>query len=590
MNGRLTRFIALAAAAFLTAMPAQAQERFRVLVPDFYAPEGTDRGFGEDAAEELRELLNTLRTHAPIERDEIEDVADEFDMDMEDLDCLKTRQLATASQLNANIALCATYTESGETRTITGIQFWDLTNGEALDVENITATGEEATTQAAQAIFQAFDRMVQLARAQQFCAEYAISQQWDNALTNCDQALELNPAAIGTRLRKAQIHFEQARAEGVPEAEATQYFTQALEELETVLEQNSFHEDALQLAGFVAIQLGDEARGREYYNRYLEVNPGADRVRLNIANDMAQAGDPEGAMGLVRTGIEANPENTDLLTSYATYAYAAADKRVREARANDAGAAMPPEAVNLYREVINNLNKVAAIQGAETPASNRRTVLASHLQIGEAAEAERVANELLAKDPNDEIAQSFLADAIYRQGRLDEAIAAVQRLTEINPDAPVATVEIRQGNWLLEAGRLDDAVAAFRRAVERGADANQVGRIVFGEAVNKGVRQENYAYAVRALTAAKQFQVNAETRSEFDFWHGWSLYYLGMAAQQPQTLESAREALPVFEQARDLFNAGRAAAGRSGVNIQQLLDAVNQYIEIQQVIIRRYGE
>src|SRR5690606_9195607 len=128
----------------------------------------------------------------------------------------------------------------------------------------------------------------------------------------------------------------------------------------------------------------------------------------------------------------------------------------------------------------------------------------------------------------------FLADALQRQGRLDEALAAVTRLKEINPEAPVATVEIRQGNWLIEAGRTDDAVAYYRQAVDRGADPNQVARIIFGDAINKGVRQENYSYASRLLTAAKQFNVNAETRSEFDFWHGWSLYYLGMAAQQPQ--------------------------------------------------------
>ena len=587
MIGRLTRVSILAAAAILTAVPAEAQERFRVLVPDFYAPRGTRRNFGRDAAEVLRDLLNTLRTHAPIERRAIDRAADEVDLDMEDLDCIKTRQLAT--QIDANVALCATYTEADETREITGIQFWDIGIGEALDVPAITVSGQDADKEAAQQIFAAFDRMVQLARAQQFCAEYATSQQWDNALTNCVQALDLNPGAIATRMRKSRIHFEQAREGGIPEAEKSQYFQQALEEIDTVLEGDPFHEEALQLAGFVAIQLGDEDRGRGYYSRYLEVNPGADQVRLNIAYDMAEAGDPEGAMGLVRQGLETAPENTELLTSYATYAYAAADKRVKEVRASDAGAAVPPEAANLYREVINNLNKVAAIRGAETPAQNRRTVIASHLQIGEAADAQRVAQELLATEQNDEIALSFLADAQHRQGRLDDAIATVSRIGEVNPDQRPEAIQIRQGNWLMEVGRVDDGLGYFRQAVERGMDANQVARIVFGDAVNRGVRQENWPYAIRGLTAAKSFQVDAATRSEFEFWHGWSLYHQGMALQQPQTLESARAALPVFEQARDLFNAGRAAASRSGVNIQQLLDAVNQYIEIQEVIIRRYG-
>ena len=589
MIGRLTRIFLLTAAAVLTAVPLAAQQRFRVLVPDFYAPEGTRRNFGRDAAEELRELLNTLATHQPIDEDEIDDQLDELDLDMEDLDCLRTRQFGT--QINANIALCATYTESDDrqTRDVSGIQFWDMTTGEPLDIEPFTVTGEEGEEQAAQLIFEAFDRMVQLTRAQQFCAEYALSRQWDNALNNCVQALELNPSAMATRLRKARIHFEQARDEDSPppEAERTRYLQQALEELDRVLEGNPFHEDALQLAGFIAIQLGDEQAGREYYYRYLEVNPGADAIRLQIAYEMADAGDPTGAMDLVRQGLESAPDNPDLLTPYATYAYAAADKLVREAQGSSAS--LPAEAESLYREVVDNLNRAAAALGADTPLQNRRTVMASHMQLGEAADAERVAREVLATDPEDVLVISILGDAVHRQGRLDEAVEVVSSLRRIAPDQGAGNIEVRQGNWLMSAGRLNDALPFFRQAVQQGANPNEIARIVFGEAVNNGVRRENYAYAVTGLQAAKSFQVNAATRQEFDFWHGYTLYNQAIQAQAPQTLESAREALPVFEQARDLLNAGRAAAGRSGVNIQQLLDAVSQYIEIQQVIIRRYG-
>lgn len=589
MIGRLTRIFLLTAAGVLTAVPLAAQQRFRVLVPDFYAPDGTRRNFGRDAAEELRELLNTLPTHQPIDEDEIDDQLDELDLDMEDLDCLRTRQFAT--QINANIALCATYAESDDrqTRDVSGIQFWDMTTGEPLDIEPFTVTGEEGEEQAAQLIFEAFDRMVQLTRAQQFCAEYALSRQWDNALNNCVQALELNPSAMATRLRKARIHFEQARDEDSPppEAERTQYLQQALEELDRVLEGNPFHEDALQLAGFVAIQLGDEQAGREYYYRYLEVNPGADAIRLQIAYEMADAGDPTGAMDLVRQGLESAPDNPDLLTPYATYAYAAADKLVREAQGSSAS--LPAEAGSLYREVIDNLNRAAAALGADTPLQNRRTVMASHMQLGEAADAERVAREVLATDPEDVLVISILGDAVHRQGRLDEAVEVVGSLRRIAPDQGAGNIEVRQGNWLMSAGRLNDALPFLRQAVQQGANPNEIARIVFGEAVNNGVRRENYAYAVTGLQAAKSFQVNTATRQEFDFWHGYTLYNQAIQAQAPQTLESARAALPVFEQARDLLNAGRAAAGRSGVNIQQLLDAVGQYIEIQQVIIRRYG-
>jgi tetratricopeptide (TPR) repeat protein len=586
MNGRLTRPLTLAAAALLTALPAQAQElgRFRVLVPDFYALQGADRDFGEDAAKDLRDLLKGLPTHQPIERGKIRDQVREFDMRMRDLDCLKTRQLAT--QINAQIVLCANYTEQDETRQLTGLEFWDMNNSEALAVEPITVTGRDGRREAAQHIFQAFDRMVQLARAQQFCAEYAVSQQWDNALRNCDQALALNPSAMSSRQRKARIHFEQAQAETDPQAKRT-YFQQALKELEQILEANQFHEEALQLGGFVSIQLGDEEKGRSYYYRYLEVNPGADRIRLNIAYDMNQAGDPEGAMELVAVGLETAPENADLITYYANYGFAAANKRATQAQAAGGASGVPAEAQALYREVISALNKVAAIRGAEMPVGLWRTVVASHIQLGDVAQAEAAARQVLQTHPQDAVITDFLANALQKQGRIDEAVATLDRVQEIKPDD--SSVNVRQGSWLITAGRLDDAVPYFRRAVQRGDNANTMARIIFGDAVNNGVRKDAWDYALRGLLAAKTFDVTPETRTELNFWHGWTIYHQAMLVQEPQNLESAERSKPMFEQARDLYNAGRGYASRAGMNLQQILDAVNSYIEIQAVLIRRLG-
>jgi tetratricopeptide (TPR) repeat protein len=587
MIGRLTRLFALAAAAILTTQPTAAQERFRVLVPDFYAQGGARRNFGRDAAEDLRELLEGLRTHQPISEDDLDDALDEYDLDMEDLDCLRTQQLATS--INAQIALCVNFTETGETRTVTGIQFWDMTQSEALQVPEFTVTGRTGRMEAAQKIFEAFDGMVQLARAQQFCVEYAISRQWTEALTNCERAIELNPQAIATRERKARIHFEQSREEGIAEAEKTAFLQQALAELQEVLEINPFHEASLQLAGFVSVQLGDQAGGRAYYDQYLEVNPGADDVRLNIAYDMSQAGDPEGAMALVKVGIDANPENATLLGTYAGYAFQAAQLRQKEGQATDAGS-MPPAAAAHYRDVISTLTKLQAMQGAETGATQLRMIVGSHIQLGEFADAERVANQVLATAPDDQITLSFLADAQQKQGRVDDAVATVSRIEAAYPDTRAGNIQVRQANWLMEAGRLSDALPYLRRAVERGEDASQISRLVFNEAVNRGVRQENWSYAISTLQAAKSFAINADTKADYDFWHGFALYNQGIALQKPQTLESARAAQPVFESARDLLTAGRAGAQRFNINIQQLLDAVNQYIEIQTVIIRRYGE
>ena len=104
------------AAAFVAvpATTAQAQEmgRFRVLIPNFEPLEEANKKFGEKAAEELRDLINTLATHQSIEKKEIEQNLKRFKMKMDELDCIKTRQLA--SQIDAQVALCASYTEVGD--------------------------------------------------------------------------------------------------------------------------------------------------------------------------------------------------------------------------------------------------------------------------------------------------------------------------------------------------------------------------------------------------------------------------------------------------------------------------------------------
>ena len=43
----------------------------------------------------------------------------------------------------------------------------------------------------------------------------------------------------------------------------------------------------------------------------------------------------------------------------------------------------------------------------------------------------------------------------------------------------------------------------------------------------------------------------------------------------------------MFEQAKQLFTSGRSYAAKAGVNVQQIMDAVDTYIEIQTVLIRR---
>jgi tetratricopeptide (TPR) repeat protein len=557
-----------------TRLQAQDMGRYRVLVPNFQPLDGAKDEFGKDAAEDLRELVNGLATHQPIEKKEIESSLKRFKMKMEELDCIRTRQLA--SQMNAQVALCASYTERNG-QYVVDAEFWDIASSESFKVDP-TTVGQKEDQLAAQHIFDQFDGYVQQVRFAQFCGEYAQSQQWDNALRNCDQALELNPDAVGTRYQRARVLYE------------TDRYPEALTELEKVLSLNQFHEDALQLAGYISAKQGEDEKALDYYSKYLELNPGSANVRMKIAYDLAQAGDPGGAMQLVQAGLDVDPDNIDLWEQYGGYAFAKALEINQEASvgaSEDAGS-VAPEAVEYFRKAIQAYQKVFEAKGAETPVAHLRNIVAAYVQLGELDQGIAMAERALETHPQEDALWSIYADALQRSGKLDEAIAALDRVKEINPDYP--NVSLRQGNWLIQAGRIDDAVAVLKQAVAGSQDqADVAARLIFADAYQNGIQKEKYAYAVDGLTAAKQLpNLSSLMMSQLNFWHGYALYTGGVKEQEPQTLATANATLPKFQQAVQLFQQGAEyASSQPSITLSQFLNNANTYIEIQQAIIKR---
>jgi TonB family protein len=163
----------------------------------------------------------------------------------------------------------------------------------------------------------------------------------------------------------------------------------------------------------------------------------------------------------------------------------------------------------------------------------------------------------------------------------------VQGSRAVRPATDEASAGLAEGNSLLEGGRFDEAVASFRRAVAAGQDGDAVGNALRRDASMRGIRREDWTYALRGLLAAKSFPVTAETRSEIDFWLGWAVYHEAIRLEKPRTVESARVALPRFEQARALFQAGQAYAAKEALGMPQIFEAVDTYIEIERALLRR---
>lgn len=581
MFGRLRMALAFAAAGLLLAPAAQvaAQQeggRYRVLIPYFTPLEGANRGWGEDASDELRDLFENVATHVALSKDDIEDEADRFDIDMRDLDCVRARQLA--AQVNVPVAICVNYTETADRQLTVDADVWDVAASEVFPIEPFQAErsndGERA---AARQILEQFERYSTTVRSAAICNDYYASQQWENALRNCNESLELNPNAVGTRYLKARILYEMERND------------EALAELETVLEANGFHENALQLAGYVAALTGQDDKARDYYRRYLDINPGNTRIRMNIAYDLAEAGDPIGAMEFIQVGLDVNPDDVDLHEQYGGFAFRAALQIQEEASvgAQNAGDTLVPEAAGYYREAIASYEKVFEAKGPETPVGHLRNIISAHIQLGELDSAIAMAERVLETHAQEDRLWSLYADALQRADRLDDAITALDRVMEINPDHPSAA--LRQGNWLIQAGRLEDAVEVLSRSI--GGDqarADQAARMIFAEAYQNGYQQDNFPYTIEGMAAAKQLpNVSQEMIHQLNFWHAFSLYRQAVLDQEPQTLETARATLPRFQQAMQLLNQVGDYPSTVSLNLEELRGNVQTYIDIQEAIIRR---
>jgi tetratricopeptide (TPR) repeat protein len=556
-----------------TKVSAQDLGRFRVLIPDFQPLEGADDDFGKDAAKQLRELVNTLATHQPIEKKEIEQNLKRFKMKMKELDCIRTRQLA--SQMNAQVALCASYVDKGDKQYDLKAAFWDVASGESFEVTPTTAS-EKQDKEAAQHIFDQFDSYVQQVRFAQFCGEYAQSQQWDNALKNCDDALALNPSAVGTRYQRARILYEMNR------------YPEAMDELGKVLELNGFHEDALQLAGYISAKQGDDEKALAYYQQYLELNPGNAAVRMKIAYDLAQAGDPQGAMKLIQVGLDVDPENTDLLEQYGGFAFSAGlEVNQESAVGTEDGGGVSPEAADYFHKAIDAYTKVFEVKGPETPVGHLRNIIVAYVQLDELDEAIAMAEKALETHPQEDAIWSTYADALQRAGRLDDAIAALDRVRAINPEYP--NVALRQGNWLIQAGRVQDAVNVLKDVASQDAQqAETAARLIFADGYAKGIQKKQYGYAITTFGAAKGLpNLSEDMTHQLNFWHGYAILQAAMAEQEPNTLATAKSTLPKFQQALALFQKTGGYAKTVNVDIAQLQNNCNTYIEIQQAIIKR---
>lgn len=561
--------------------PVAAQEtgeRMKILVPALAnKAAGGNNKFGERVASELEKRLKEMPKHQPIEMKELRDAFKKYSVNEKDLvDCIKARQLAGMPDVGIPLVMCGEYDETGSGATVTA-RIVSPQSGETFEVESFQASDQR---QAADHIVASFETYVQQLEHAYYCNDYLESSNWQSALESCDRALEINAQGKTALYGKGQALWKLDRLE------------EALEVNEQLLEmEQGLHQDALLTAALIAAALGDNEKSDRYLNDYLELDPGNKDVRLKVATDAAEAGNPEGALKIIEDGLKGDHANDLTMLEYAGhFAMRAAILKADNAGANGNEA----ESKALLEKALNYYEPVFASKGSEVSATVLRNMLQAYRRLDQNTLAVDFGQKAVAAHPDDAQLLSAYADALNNAGRRDEAIAALNRVLEIDPNYE-GGINGRRGMWLLQSGDLAGARSAFKIAIDRNELTEQQQDQLAQQVAKAGYDDKSSAGEFQAAaeyyTAAKELAKTPSTRGMVAFFEGYDLLkQADQRARRSQDLETARATLPMFNRILELMQQAApfgATSPRNEGSRQQIIGQARDYKEIQELIIQR---
>jgi tetratricopeptide (TPR) repeat protein len=529
--------------------------RFRVLVVPLVCRD-LDKKFGEKVAKEIREQLEDFSTHAPIPENEYKRALKRYEVKEEEINAIKARQLANL--MGAQVVYFGGCTASGAQWGVDA-GFILVASGDEVSVPNLMVPdkSDQSVGNVAQASIASFQEQVKFVRARQFCADYVGSQQPENALRNCNEALEINASSAETLMNKGLAFrqlYENADETETP-AGTNGWADSAVVYFERVLEVDPGRREALSNAAYIYSQKGDAAKASELYKDYLELDPANVPVRLRVAYDLAQADLMVEAIDIIEAGLEFTPDDVSLLQSMGDYAlrYSSEDPSYVE------------PALVAYERVLQ-------IKGEETELSIIENALAAYTRADRTDEAIAFAELALESHSDSPRLWSLYADALSRNGRYSDAGAAMDRVLEL--DAAYPNGYLKRGQFKLENGDKDAAMADFDQAIASGTSSqNDVYSLFYSQA--HGARNDNqYSEAIEFFENAARF-APADKKQDVEFWWGYTYYQLAERIATPEDI-----GLSQLQRAEQNFGAAKTHFQRAGSvrnEIPQLMDACDRW-------------
>jgi tetratricopeptide (TPR) repeat protein len=563
-RARLLAVLVLGTAMLLCAAArAEAQgSRYRVLVPAFETENPRSRE-GRQIGELVRQHIDRMPTHASAEQRPIRDALRQFGLREEDMKCPHWQQLAP--RVNATLVLCGTIHES--TGQVTA-RFITL-GGDSFEVPDFRM---ESVEQAARHIVDAFGTYVRQLALTVYCNDHLQSGSWQAALDNCNQAVELNP-------RSVTAHYGRGSA-----LSNLERFEEALDAFKAVLAIEPVNEDALKHAGILAARLGRQDESQRYFHNYLELNPGDERVRLTIATDLYNAGDPAGALMLLEAAMD-DAASTGTVWEYAGHFAMNAGLKLTEGV--PAGGAGSEDADRYFRTAVRHYGRALDLRADSIDPTVLRNLTLAHHRLGETVQALAYGERATTVAPADGQAWLVYADVLSSANRLNDALSAYDRAAAADPDLP--NIAARKAVLLLEAGRLSDAVAAVRAGMERREIAPDLAESLSQRMSFAGyqlTQAGRFEQSVPYFNAARDIGKAELSIGMANFFHGYALLKQGEATlKTTSNAASARRAKPLLERAKVLLEGAGGYTAQAATRAQ-LLQQLNQFIEHADALIK----
>jgi len=549
----------VASAASVAPVQAQASSRFRVLVPALVGNKS-----GTKVADLVRKNIDQMNTHVSIPEKEVKAAIKKVGVKEDQMDCLKYRQLMSQIDPPAKLVMCGAI-ENGQV----AAQFYSP-DGSSYDVPPFPYTTEAA---AAEQIQQAFGHYVQMLSKLSFCDDYLNSSQWQDALTQCSEAIELNPKSghalygRGSALRAMGRHDE------------------ALAAFQKVLDVDPLNQDAMMSAAVESAALGQEEQSSKYWKDYLELNPGDAQVRLSIASKAANEGDFRGALTIVE-GVEGADTANAVLREYSGHFAMGAAGRIVNANPSSE---IPDAAKELFAKAIQNYTFVVNARPDSISGIVLRNLMVANGALGNTDEALAWGQRAVQSPDADAQTWSAYADQLRIANHPEEALAALDKVTQLDPDYAVSA---RRAVILLDLNRLTDAVAAVKQAGTKNELSPEQQDNIAQRLIKTGYenfqKAKQYNQAFVYYDNSRAIATTAKTRAMANYLQGYGLYEQARTIQDKSTVQSARESLPMFERAKTMLQNSTAYSDNNADSSRaSLLKAIDQLIEIQNLIIKK---